>query len=222
MEINHNSIIYLSNHKSNNDCYSIINVFQDVYEKLFHNLDNKNIMLSFKNGFNYPLYGNVQVIIHLIVNYITNILPYVLNYDTKSQDINIDVITKNNPFNAEYYGIEIKYITTACNNNNNTKILKILRRELSLINGFLEIDKYIKNYQEQYISCILYIPKKFKITFRQFVSSINKLNNEDETNDISITNPSVKDNGMIACSKDFINNYYGKLIKVKNQIMTII
>ena len=223
MDNNHNSNNCLSNRKSDNECYSIINVFQVVYEKLFYNLDDKNIVLSFKSGFNYPLYGDNKVVTHLIVNYITNILPYVFNYDTKTSELNIDVITKLHPFNSEYYGIEIKYIASTCNNNtNNGKIIKMLSDELSVINGFLELDKYIKNYQEQYISCILYIPINFNITFPQFVSSINKLNNEDNNDETSITNSSLNDIGIFSYSKNFINSYYGKIIKLKNQVMTII
>ena len=84
----------------------------------------------------------------------------------------------------------------------------------------MEINKYIKNYQELHISCNLYIPISFNITYTEFVDSINKLNSENNINNL-IENE-IKEQTSNSYTKYFMDNYFGKLIKIKNSVITII
>ena len=221
MDTTHNSTNLLPKLKQNNiQSYSIINVLQIVYEKLFYTLDDNNITFSFKNGINCDLYGNSEIIIYLLTNYIKEIIPYVFDYNTYSKKLNINIITKKYLFYNEYYGIEINYTISSSFNTSNTTILDNLRKEINEINGFMEINKYIKNYQELNISCNLYIPIRFSITFPEFVSSINKLNSDNYINNL-IENE-IKEKNSNSYTKYFIDNYLGKLIKIRNSVMTVI
>ena len=221
MDCTRNSTNLLPKLKKNNiQPYSIINILQSVYENLFYNLDDNNIAFSFKNGINYDLYGDSQIIIYLLSKYIKEIIPYIFNYNTISTILNINVITKKHSFNNEYYGIEINYTVSSSYNIINKKILDNLGKELNEINGFMEINKYIKNYQELHISCNLYIPISFNITYTEFVASINKLNSENNINNL-IENE-IKEQTSNSYTKYFIDNYFGKLIKVRNSVMSII
>ncbi len=221
MDSTHNSTNLSPKLKKNNiQSYSIINILQSVYETLFYDLADNNIAFSFKNGINYDLFGDSQIIIYLLVTYIREIIPYVFNYNTTSTKLNINVITKKHLFNDEYYGIEINYTVSSSCNIINKKILENLGKELNEINGFMEINKYIKNYQELHISCNLFIPISFNITYKEFVASINKLNSENNINNL-IENE-VKEQTSNSYNKYFVDNYFGKLLKVKNSVMTII